>query len=126
MKRFLALAALLFLLPFDAATAASEEPSYVDLEDAPSITVDWSKGTTQAVTLHGNRAFVFTNGQKGGKYTLIIRQDDTGSRIPSWPAAVHWPGVYAPTLTTTANKKDYINFFFDGVTYDLVALSQGL
>jgi hypothetical protein len=125
MKCFLAIAVLLFLLAFEVAAAANERPSYVDLADGPSITVDWSKGATQAVTLHGNRAFIFINGQKGGKYTLIIRQDDTGSRVPAWPASVHWPGTYPPILTTTANKKDYINFFCDGVTYDLLALSQG-
>jgi hypothetical protein len=121
-----ALAALLFLLSVSPALAASAAPSYVELADAPTIAVDWSKGDAQAVTVHGNRTFTFSNGLRGRKYLLIVKQDAIGSRTMTWPESVHWPGVYAPTLTTTANKKDYISFFFDGVTYDLVALSQGL
>jgi len=117
------LASLFFLL-FIAPAAA--DPSYVDLTDSPTITVDWSKGNSQAVTLHGNRAFTFSNGQKGGHYLLIIKQDTTGSRAVTWPPSVHWPGENSPPppLTTTANKKDYISFFFDGTTYDLIAISQ--
>ena len=34
--------------------------------------VEWSKGNTQPVTLHGDRTLIFTNGQKGGSYRLII------------------------------------------------------
>jgi hypothetical protein len=129
MKRPLLLAPLFFL--FTVANAAADTParSYVDLADAPSITVDWSQGNTQAVTLHGNRILSFANGQKGGRYLLIVKQDTTGSRIVIWPSSVHWPGgdhTQPPTLTATANKKDYISFFCDGVTYDLVAISQNL
>jgi hypothetical protein len=118
-------AAVLCLFLSLAPAFADSAPSYVELDDAPTIAVDWSKGNTQVVTLHGNRTFVFENGQKGGKYLLIIRQDATGSRTVTWPASVHWPGDgQGPILTTTADKKDYASFFFDGVTYDFLALSQ--
>jgi hypothetical protein len=122
-KRTLALSALLLLLPFQLGHAA---PSYVELTDAPTIAVDWGKGDTQAVTLGGNRALTFSNGQKGGKYILIIKQDATGSRLVTWPPSVHWPGTYGPTLTATAGKADYLFFIYNGVSYDLVAMSQGL
>jgi hypothetical protein len=127
MKRALAVAALFlfFFLPSDFAHSA---PSYIELTDAPTITVDWSKGNTQAVTLHANRALVFTNGQKGGKYLLVIKQDATGSRTVTFPPSVRWPGgtspIDPPLLTTTANKTDYITFFCNGVTYDALALAQ--
>lgn len=123
MKCSLAPAVVLFLLSVSPALA-STVPSYMELADAPTVTVDWSKGNTQGVTLHGNRTFVFENGEKGGKYMLIVKQDTTGSRVPAWPALVHWPGTSPPTLTTTANRKDYISFFYDGVTYDGLAVSQ--
>jgi hypothetical protein len=139
MKRRLIVASLFFLLsiPALAADQSLEELRrtvgeavfpFIELDDAPSITVDWRKATVQSVTLHGNRTFTFINGHKGGRYVLIIKQDATGSRTVTWPASVHWPGdsPQPPTLTTTANKKDYINFFYDGAIYDLVAMSQGL
>lgn len=124
--RTAALIAALFVLSASPAFSAGQAPSYVELTDAPTITVDWSRGNTQVVTLHGNRRFAFVHGQKGGKYLLILRQDNIGSRTVTWPAAVHWPGDnrYAPILTTTASKKDYVSFFYDGVTYDLLSLSQ--
>jgi len=126
MKRHLAPAVFLFLVSVSPAFADNPPPGYVELADAPTITVDWSKGHTQAVTLHGNRSFTFSNGQKGGHYLLIVRQDATGSRGVTWPASVHFPGDnrQAPALTTTANKKDYISLFYDGVSYDALALAQ--
>lgn len=99
--------------------------NYVDLSDAPTITVDWSKGNMQAVTLGGNRSFMFSNGQKGGRYTLIIKQDVTGSRTVTWPSSVHWPGRDGPTLTTTAGKRDYIGFIYKGDSYDMLSIAQG-
>ncbi|HUA82826.1 MAG TPA: hypothetical protein VMB85_03135 [Bryobacteraceae bacterium] len=122
----LVVAVVVLLLPIAGAYAAGEAPSYVELKDAPTIAVDWSKGTTQAVTLGGNRTLTFSNGQKGGKYTLILRQDATGSRTISWPSSVHWAGVLGPMLTTTAGKADYLGFIFNGVTYDMVWMSQRL
>ena len=123
-KRVLALWALLFLLPLQPASASESAASYVDLKDGPTITVDWSKATTQFVTLGGNRAFVFLNGQKGKHYTLLIKQDATGSRTVTWPSSVRWPGTQGPPLTTTAGKADYIGFIYNGVTYDALAISQ--
>jgi hypothetical protein len=122
-QRLLALAALLFLLSFQTAAAA---PSYIQLADSPTIIVDWSKGTTQTVTLGGNREVTFLNGQRGGRYLLIIKQDATGSRLVTWPSSVHWPGTYGPTLTTVAGKADYIFFVYNGSSYDMVGISQGL
>jgi hypothetical protein len=129
-KRILVLSAFLILLSLSPAVAGDTAPSYVELTDAPTIAVDWSKGNTQAVTLGGNRALTFANGQKGGKYILILKQDATGSRVVTWPASVRWPGGAPQTggrlasiLTTTAKKTDYITLFYDGVNYDVLALA---
>jgi hypothetical protein len=126
MKRTLALSSLLFLLSVAPVCAGDPVPSYVDLADAPVIAVDWSKGNTQAVTLGGDRTLTFSSGQKGGKYTLIIRQDKIGSRTVTWPSSVHWAGNDGPTLTSTAGKADYIGFIYNGVSYDMVGITQGL
>jgi len=131
MKFTSAVAAFLVLLFVSPAFADSPAPSYVELADAPTITVDWSKGDTQIVTLHGNRALTFLNGQKGGKYLLILTQDATGSRTVTWPSSVRWPGGPpqaagrpASILTSLANKTDYITFFYNGATYDALGLAQ--
>jgi hypothetical protein len=126
-KRLLISCALFLLVsPQPAAYAAYAGPSFRDLKDASTIAIDWSDADTQAVTLGGNRTLTFSNGQKGGKYTLILRQDATGSRTVTWPSSVHWAGASGPTLTTTAGKADYIGFIFNGTSYDMVWMSQGL
>jgi len=122
-KQLPTLTAILFLLSSQTAAAA---PSYIQLADSPTIVVDWTKGTTQTVTLGGNREVTFLNGQRGGKYLLIIKQDANGSRLVTWPSSVHWPGTYGPTLTTIAGKADYFFFVYNGSSYDMVGISQGL
>jgi hypothetical protein len=127
MKRFPALCLFLSLLLTPAAFAGASVASYVELSDAPTIAVDWSKGDALTVTLHGNRALAFSNGQRGGKYMLIIKQDQTGSRTVTWPSSVRLPGGGSPqkiVLTMTADKTDYISFFFNGDTYDMLSMSQ--
>jgi hypothetical protein len=130
-KRIPALAAFLFLVSIPAAYAADASSSYLELQDAPTIAIDWSKGDIQSVTLGGNRTLTFSNGQKGQKYALVIKQDAKGSRTVTWPTSVRWPGGAPQTagqpvsvLTTTANKTDYITFFYNGVNYDVLSLSQ--
>lgn len=47
---------------------------------------------------------------RAGKFTLILKQDTTGGRSISWPASIKWAGGVAPTLTTTANKINILQF----------------
>jgi hypothetical protein len=46
----------------------------------------------------------------GKSFTLVQKQDGTGSRTVTWPATVDWPGATAPTLTSTANRADKFIF----------------
>lgn len=82
-----------------------------------SDTIDWTQGNKQKSTLTGNCTFTFT--APPGPCTLVLKlvQDGTGSRTATWPAAVHWPGGVAPTLTTTAGRVDIITLYWDGTTY---------
>jgi len=96
------------------------------LTDGATVAVDWNNGNIQSITLGGNRTFTFANGLDGARYTLIIKQDATGSRTITWPATVRWPGGTAPVLTTTANKTDYVGFIYNGVDnkYDGIAMAK--
>ena len=66
------------------------------------------------LTLTGNCAFTFPAASPGAQFTLLLAQDATGSRVPSWPASVRWADGTPPTLTTTAGKTDVITFICDG------------
>ncbi len=65
------------------------------------------------VTLTGNCTYTFSGAISGKLYsfTLIQRQDATGSRTCAWPASVKWAGGTAPTITSTASKMDMFTFF---------------
>lgn len=64
-------------------------------------------------TLTGNATFTFTNPSPTGNacpLRISLIQDGTGSRTVTWPASVVWPGGSAPTLTTTAGRRDEFVF----------------
>lgn len=80
-------------------------------------TIDWGTSNKQKSTLTGNCTFTFTAPPGPCNLVLKLVQDGTGSRTVTWPAAVHWSGASAPTLTTTASRVDIIVFYYDGATY---------
>jgi hypothetical protein len=89
-------------------------------------TIDWSQSNTQTLVLGASPiALTFSNGQAGAHYTLALKQDATGSRLVTWPANVRWSSGVAPTLTTAANKTDYVEFVYDGLssTFDGVGFN---
>jgi hypothetical protein len=123
-NRIFALATLVLLFSFHPSRA--NPPSYLEIADAPIISVDWSQAKAQSVTLGGNHTFKFSNAEKGGRYLLVVRQDETGSRNAKWPDTVHFPGGGPMIFTSTANKADYIEFFYNGVSYDVIGIVQNL
>ncbi len=91
-----------------------------------ATTINWASGNTQTLVLGASPiALTFNNGQAGAHYTLALEQDGTGSRTVTWPANVRWSSGVAPTLTTTANKTDYVEFVYDGLssTFDGVGFN---
>jgi hypothetical protein len=86
-------------------------------------TVNWNTalGAVAEVTLGGNRAIALpTNGVAGTTYRLVLTQDTTGSRTVTWADYFRFTAATAPTLTTTAEYSDILDFYFDGTYYVLV------
>ena len=79
-----------------------------------AYTIALTSGTLQILTLTGNCTFTFPTATAGKSFTLLLKQDGTGSRTVTWPAAVKWPGGTAPTITSTASKTDKYIFTADG------------
>lgn len=70
---------------------------------------NWNNGNVQRWRLTANATPTFSNPVKGAQYALELQQDGTGSRTVTWTGAtVVWAGGSAPTLTTTASRKDVI------------------
>lgn len=77
--------------------------------------IDWANGTQQRLRLTGNAALSLANGVPGGFYRLIMQQDATGGRIPTWPADVAWETGVPPTIVTTPNNVIYATFTHTGL-----------
>jgi hypothetical protein len=63
-------------------------------------------------------ALTFPAAAAGRSFSLVLKQDATGSRAVTWPS-IRWAGGDTePTLTTTAGKEDWFTFACaDGSTW---------
>jgi hypothetical protein len=82
-----------------------------------SITLNFSNGGAQFLTLTDNCTVTLSNPVNGGRYILELKQDGTGSRTVTFPSTVKWSGGVAPTLTTTASRTDIITLYYNGTNY---------
>jgi hypothetical protein len=81
------------------------------LTDGTTVSWDMSTAINAKVTLGGNRTLAVSNPVLGATYSLGVIQDATGSRTVTWPSSFDWGTTGAPTLTTTASKRDRITVF---------------
>jgi hypothetical protein len=105
--------------------------SYYSIRKGTGASVDWNAGNLQSMTLvSGNTALSFSNGQDGGRYTLLLQQPASGSAgTVSWPSNVRWGSSGSPSLTAQNGKADYVSFIYQCHTgtcyYDGVAFNAG-
>ena len=79
-----------------------------------AITLALTDGTVQIITLTGNATITMPAVVSGKSFTILLKQDATGSRTVTWAATVQWPSGTAPTITSTASKMDKYVFISDG------------
>jgi hypothetical protein len=94
-------------------TGGGKETVFTNALSGTTETLNLASGNVFDITLSANCTFTFTGSTSGVSCSLllILRQDATGSRTATWPAAVDWPGGTSPTLTTTANAVNILSFF---------------
>lgn len=76
-------------------------------------TFDATAAQYHYATLDQNCVFTLTAGASGVLWELVLEllQDGTGSRTVTWPASVKWTAATAPTLTTTASRRDFVTLW---------------
>lgn len=82
----------------------------VSASTSTAYTISLANGSVQYLTLTGNCTYTFPTPAAGKSFTLVQKQDGTGSRTVTWPASVKWPAGTAPTITATASKADKFVF----------------
>jgi hypothetical protein len=88
-----------------------------DGNSSTADTIDWTTGNYHKSTMTGNCTYTFTAPTGPGRFQLMLVQDATGSRVPSFPASVKWPGGSMPTFSTAANSIDIVTFYYNGTDF---------
>lgn len=85
------------------------------LTDGANIPWNLLSRQSATVTLAGNRTLDNpTNMKSGAYYTLVVKQDATGTRTLAYGSAYKWFGGVTPVLSAAANAVDIIFFYSDG------------
>jgi hypothetical protein len=98
-------------------TVTNYTETTVTANTSTAYTIDNTNGTLQILTLTGNCTFTFPTATAGKSFTMLLKQDATGSRTVTWPASVKWPSGTAPTITATASRADKYVFTADGSSW---------
>jgi hypothetical protein len=96
---------------------SKQQYTQVSSNDSASGAISWNLENEQnkELLLTGNITLSNpTNTKRGAKYTLIIKQDVTGSRTVNWGSNFEWGLDGVPTLTTSGNLTDILTFESDG------------
>lgn len=101
--------------------------TYTPNSGATSI-LDLSASSQHDITMPaGNITISISNATIGQKFLVSITQDSVGSRTVTWFTTIRWVDGSAPTLTTTANKRDVFGFIVTGSgTYDGFTVGQNI
>lgn len=106
-----------------ATTAEAYSPSA-----AGTATLDLSLSNQHYITMPaGNITIALSNASVNQIFLVTITQDSGGSRTVTWFSTIRWAGGSAPTLTTTASKRDVFGFIRTGSgTYDGFVVGQNI
>lgn len=115
-------------LPLDILTGTYQPFQAYTPAGAGTATLDLALGNHHRITLPaGNITIALTHATTGQKFLVDITQDSVGSRTVTWFTTIKWAGGVAPTLTTTANKRDTLGFTVTGSnTYDGYVVGQNI
>lgn len=105
---------------FDTLLSSTASTAPAPYNATGTLGCDFSKALIHEVTLVGNiTSLSFLNPPtRQGIYTVEFVQDATGSRTLAGASSnIKWAGGSAPTLTTTATRRDIFQFRFNGTNY---------
>lgn len=95
---------------------------------AATLTLDCSTADTFDITLTGNATLNFSNARDGQRIEVRLIQDATGSRTVTWGTMCSFGSQFSSiTLSTAANKTDYIGLVYSAAAgkYHVVSYNLG-
>ena len=97
---------------------------------ADNVSLDWSLGHTAQITLdRATTTFAFSGASRGTERLVLIVKQYSGPGEVAFGTECRGGAdlTLPPTLTATADKKDYLGFIYnaDSSKYDFVSISHG-
>jgi hypothetical protein len=105
-------------------TGQTNNPVYTAGTLTSSFIPNWDNSNLQHVILSAATTSISggTNIKNGAVYTMIVKQNATGSRLITWAPQYKWQSGIAPILSSTSNSVDIFTFISDGTNlYGLIA-----
>ena len=85
--------------------------AFAALTDAATVVIDHAAGVNRKLTIAGNRAMgAPSNGKPGWPLNILVTQDGTGGRQPTWNSVFKFGPGGAPTLGSAAGAKTLVCF----------------
>ena len=81
------------------------------------VTIDWTQGIAQKLTLTNNCILAFTAPKTPRTLVLKLIQDGTGGHTVSFPSSIKWAGGVRPSWSAGANSVDVVTVYYDGNNY---------
>lgn len=115
-------------LPLDMLTGWYQPRQSYTPSASGTATLDLALGNDHDIAMPaGNITIALSHEKTGMKFLVSLTQDSSGSRTVTWFTTIKWAGGSAPTLTTTANKRDVFGFLVTGSgTYDGFVVGQNI
>jgi hypothetical protein len=115
-------------VPLFISSGRYQTPQTYSPSAAGTATLNLALGNQHLITMPaGNITIALSNEKTGLPFIVSITQDSVGSRTVTWFTTIKWAGGSAPTLTTTANKRDTFGFIVTGSsTYDGFVVGQNI
>lgn len=108
------------MIPVLKGTGGGGDAVKVVAESTSELTVDLAEGNVYDVTLTANCTISLSGLAASGRRSLamlVLRQDATGGRTVTWPAATKWPSGTAPTISSGAEAVSIVELWtLDGGT----------
>lgn len=97
---------------FVRATGGGREDLNTIASSTADDSIDLADGNVVDMTLDNSPTLTFTGSAASVAcgFTLILRQDGSGSHTVTWPASVDWASGTAPTLSSGASDVDVLTF----------------
>jgi hypothetical protein len=105
-------------------TGQTNNPVYTAGTVTATHIPNWDNSNIQDVILSAATTNISggTNIANGAVYTMILKQNASGSRTVNWDSQYKWQSGIAPVLSSTANAVDIITLISDGTNlYGLIA-----